>query len=286
MSPSPKCHPRGILEGTEEVAMTRTPTLLGIALALTGPFLAAGITSADVIHLRNGRTLEGQVVGKTKTHIRLRVAGGQLKLPRQQVARVEVRRPAGEDYAVRARATDMENYREVSKLADWASSRGLGAQARQLRGLARGLQLEQRIARAKRGNKSSAYYDTYAWAKSRGFSPEIQLYLLGELLERWPEHPAGKQAIQALRKALAPKPLASGPTPAELEQAALREKIAEQEAEAEKLKERVAELEAARQIQGRRYRRARSRRNRQSRRRNAKGYFPPLFILNPRERCE
>ena len=263
--------------------MTRAKLTLVFASLLALP----GLASADVIHLSNGRTLEGKVVSTTRTHIRLRVAGGQFELPRQRVTRIETRRPAGEDYAERARKTDMDDPRAVSELADWASARNLGAQARQLRGLARGLKLEKRIARAKAGDKASAYFDTYAWAKVQGFSPQIQRYLLTELLERWPEHRTAQRALHALEESLRPKP--APPSAAELEQEALRAKVAQQEAEAAQLKERVKELEAAKQKEeeARRVRlRRRSRRSRLARRRNGKTYLRPLFTLNPPERCE
>jgi len=247
-----------------------------------------GLASADVVHLRNGRTLEGKVVSTTPTHIRLRVTGGQLQLPRKQVKRIETRRPASEDYAQRARQTDMDNPREVRQLADWASARNLGHKARQLRGLERGLKLEKRIAQAKAGNKASAYYDTYAWAKVQGFSPEIQRYLLTELLDRWPNHRTAQRALHALEESLRPKP--APPTATELEQQALREKVAQQEAEAERLKERVQELEEEakrKEDEARRVRiRRRSRRSRLARRRNGKTYLRPLFTVNPRETCE
>lgn len=265
--------------------MTRATLTLAAALLLALP----GLARADLIHLTNGRTLEGKVVSSTPTHIRLRVAGGQFQLPRHRIQRVEKRRPASEDYAERARKTDMEDPGQVKKLADWASARNLGAQARQLRDLARGLKLEKRIARAKAGNKASAYYDTYAWAKVQGFSPQIQRYLLTELLDRWPEHRAAQVALRAIDLALRPQP-----TPEEREQAELRERVQAQAAEAEALKKRVKELEeakrqaeeAARQRQVRNRRRARARRNRLARQRNGKRYFRPLFTLNAPERCE
>jgi hypothetical protein len=264
--------------------MTRATLTLAFALLLALP----GFARADVIHLSNGRTLEGKVVSTTPTHIRLRVAGGQFELPRHRVARVETRRPASEDYAERARKTDMDDPRQVKELADWASARNLGARARQLRGLARGLQLEKRIARAKAGHKASAYYDTYAWAKVQGFSPEIQRYLLDELLSRWPQHRPAQRALAALEEALRPKP-----TPAEEEQTALREKLARQAAEAAQLKKRVQELEEsqrkaeeARQREAQARRRARRRRGRRARQRNGQPYFRPLFTLNRPERGE
>jgi len=263
--------------------MTRARLIFVFASLLALPSFA----SADVIHLSNGRTLEGKVVSTTPTHIRLRVAGGQLQLPRKRVARIETRRPASEDYAERAAKTDMDDPKQVSQLADWASARNLGAQARQLRDLARGLQLEKRIARAKAGDKASVYYDTYAWAKVQGFSPQIQRYLLTELLERWPEHPTAQRALSALDASLRPEP--APPTAAELEAEALREKVAQQKAEAEQLAERVKELEEAKrkEEEARRKRiRRRSRRSRLARRRNGQPYFRPLFTLNPPERSE
>lgn len=259
-----------------------------LIFALASLFASSGLVAGDVIHLDNGRTLEGKVVGRTPTTIRLRVMGGQLELPRKRVRRIEARREASEDYAERAAKTDMEDPREVRALADWASARNLGAQARQLRDLERGLKLERRIARAKAGNKASAYYDTYAWAKIQGFSAETQRYLLQELLERWPDHRDAQRALEAVEIALRPKP--APPTPEELERQALAEKLAQQKAETEALARKLEELKEAKrkaEEEARRRTRIRRRRGRLARRRQGKTYLRPLFTLNPpRERCE
>jgi hypothetical protein len=59
------------------------------AAALAAGILSAPLAQADVVHLRNGRTLEATGVERDGDHLRVRAAGGVLRLPADQVLRVE-----------------------------------------------------------------------------------------------------------------------------------------------------------------------------------------------------
>jgi hypothetical protein len=63
------------------------PSVLQI-LVLSAAALAAGPLPADDVHLVNGEVFAGVVAVETETHVRVKVAGGEMRLPKAQVARV------------------------------------------------------------------------------------------------------------------------------------------------------------------------------------------------------
>ena len=62
-------------------------TRFWLAAALLG--LLAGTAQADVVHLKNGRTIRGANIEVDATHVRITFPGGSIRLERQAVQRVE-----------------------------------------------------------------------------------------------------------------------------------------------------------------------------------------------------
>jgi hypothetical protein len=62
--------------------------LAGIALAWAA-FGAAEAVARDLVHLRTGRTIEGTIESETPRVVVLRVANGSVRIPREQVSRIE-----------------------------------------------------------------------------------------------------------------------------------------------------------------------------------------------------
>ena len=75
---------------TEERAhpARRRALLAGVALAWAA-FGAAEALARDLVHLRTGRTIEGTIERETATVVILRVANGSVRIPREQVSRIE-----------------------------------------------------------------------------------------------------------------------------------------------------------------------------------------------------
>jgi hypothetical protein len=219
-----------------------------LVFALISVLVWPALASADVIHLTNGRTMEGQVLKTEKGVIHLKVPGGRLAIPASTVKRVEQRRTPQEEYATRARRVNTSNPRELRRLAHWASSRGLGEQALQLRAQAKGLELDARVNAVRSAVRADPFLDLYHWARDQRHSVEVQRWLLKEALKRNPKHIASRVALQALDAAqerLARRRAQPNVAPPEPEDkiVSLEAKLNEQKSEAAKLRARLAALE-------------------------------------------
>jgi tetratricopeptide (TPR) repeat protein len=64
------------------------PHLRRIALLIVLA-LAAGAAAADTIQLTNGRTLSGRIVNETPAYVEIEVPYGRMKVPREQIARID-----------------------------------------------------------------------------------------------------------------------------------------------------------------------------------------------------
>ena len=104
--------------------MARTPALALVLAAF--PALAA----ADVIELKNGGHIEGQIVSETADRVVVDVPAGQVTIPRNRIAHLRAGASALAEYrqrAARLRAGDAAGW---LALADWARDAGLSTQAR------------------------------------------------------------------------------------------------------------------------------------------------------------
>jgi hypothetical protein len=233
----------------------KNPLAYGLVLLLAAP------AAADVVHLRNGRSIEGRVVEVRQGQVHIEVAGGRIVLAREQVEHIEDAATPEEEYAQRARTTNMSDPQAVAKLASWASARGLGDQAAHLRALATGLDLEQRVGRAQVSGRVTDWMDVYRWSREHGLSTEVQAWVLERAVEVDREHPAVQAAqrelvreVEVTHTAAAKKP-APQPPQDDARVAELERELLQRQAEEQALKERVAQLERDRRL-------ARRRRNR------------------------
>lgn len=264
------------------------------ALALL-PF-AAGLAAADVLHLKNGRTMEGTVVAKKKTTVVLKVPGGTLKIPRSTIKRIEERLTPQDEYAHRAATTDMSDPKAIEGLAHWASRRGLGEQSKQLRKMAQGVALQQRVDALRSSRSGQAWLALSVWAKNQRHSTEVQRYLVGKALEVEPNHEGARLALQKLqtaerrrlawerRRKRAKETKAKPPSKVERETqkerkrlTALEKKLEEQKDETQVLRDRILQLEREKQERLRedRQRRVRNQRRRRAGSRYRGRYVPP-----------
>ena len=105
--------------------MTLDPVRLAAAVLL----IAAPVT-ADVVHLSSGGRLEGRIVSQTETSIEVDIGAGSLTFPMSSVERIEEGRTPLDDYDERVAALAPNDLDGWLGLARWASSAGLGRQAR------------------------------------------------------------------------------------------------------------------------------------------------------------
>ena len=272
--------------------MKRNAPLLSLSLVLGLGSLALG----DVLHLNNGRRLEGKVVSQRGGTISLEVRGGVLQIPKSMVRRVERKETPREAYAARARRTDMNDTAEVEALALWASKRGLGERAKELRRLADGQRLEAKVNAAKASKRARDFYEAQEWARLRDFSPDVQRYLLEQALELEPDYVPAQRALAHLERMdrleqeaelaeLDRAELPAAAAAADLRRAPQKEKVAElerrlseQQSQTEKLRKRLQELEERRNEQAR-FNRVTRLRLRRARRRS--GCAKPGIYVGP-----
>jgi hypothetical protein len=98
-----------------------------VVLAALLPLSAA----ADEVYLKSGGQLSGRIVSRTADMIEVDIGAGQISVATSQVLRIEEGRSAlheFEDRASRLQPGDADGW---VALGDWASSRGLGTQARE-----------------------------------------------------------------------------------------------------------------------------------------------------------
>jgi len=146
------------------------------------PLLVAlsGVAWADVIHLKNGRTMEGEITRTTSDAVHLRVRGGKMVLPLSVVDRIEERARPQDEFAERVRRVDSADPDALERLALWASSRGLGQESQNLNAHADGIRLQRRVDSVRGTRRAQDWVDVYRWAKHRRLSGEVQEWLLDQ----------------------------------------------------------------------------------------------------------
>lgn len=107
----------------KEVPMTRLPLALSIATALAVP------AAADVVHLKDGRTLEGKAETKDG-QVLLRTIHGTAILDQAQVERVEPKAHLLDEYAAKAAGVAADDAEGQLGLAQWCQAHDWASQAR------------------------------------------------------------------------------------------------------------------------------------------------------------
>jgi hypothetical protein len=88
------------------------------------------IAAADDVILKGGGKVSGRILSKTDTAVEVDVGAGVIKVPMTSVVRVDQKRSALDDYYERAQALGAGDAAGWLQLGKWASSQGLGTQAR------------------------------------------------------------------------------------------------------------------------------------------------------------
>ncbi len=98
------------------------------ALIFVAALAAASLASADVVHLKNGGSLEGQIVEEGDAVI-IKLPVGEVRVSREAVERIEKKPGALEEYHKRAAAIKDDDPEAHYRLGVWALSVGLKRQA-------------------------------------------------------------------------------------------------------------------------------------------------------------
>lgn len=97
---------------------TSTPNARRLPLILLGLLclsLASGAARADLVHLKNGRVLQGEVVKEDKEYLVLRVPYGEVKLRKDQIEYVE--RQSAQEYGLDVGQSLLQRQRYVEAVA-------------------------------------------------------------------------------------------------------------------------------------------------------------------------
>jgi hypothetical protein len=92
--------------------------------------LAPAPASADDVILKGGGKVSGRILSRTETHVEVDVGAGTVKVSMSSVVRIDEKHSTLDDYYDRAAAMSAGDAAGWVQLGKWASSQGLGTQAR------------------------------------------------------------------------------------------------------------------------------------------------------------
>src|SRR4029453_2476179 len=101
------------------------------AIPILLAFLPAAAGEADEVYLKGGGQLSGKITSRTATKIEVDVGAGKIAVPVSGVLRVEEGRSPLHEFEERAGALAASDVDGWLALGEWASARGLSAQARE-----------------------------------------------------------------------------------------------------------------------------------------------------------
>ena len=102
-----------------------------IPLLILAVALLSAATQADEVFLKSGGQLSGRIVSRTADKVEIDVGAGRVTVPAASVVRIEEGRSALQDYEERACRIAPGDADGWVALGEWASSQGLGTQARE-----------------------------------------------------------------------------------------------------------------------------------------------------------
>jgi len=99
-----------------------------VVLTLLAAFALAA--HADILHLADGRKIEGKILEETKEFVRIETTfGGVQKIEQSRILRIERKKTPKEEYDGRLRRTDPKDPDALFQLGTWARDNGLVVEA-------------------------------------------------------------------------------------------------------------------------------------------------------------
>lgn len=100
--------------------------LAGFVLASLFVLFASSASMADIVHLKDGRTVEGKIVEETSTFVRIETRfGGVRRIEQDRIVRIERKKTAREEYEGRLRRTNSKDAESLYSLGVWCKENGL-----------------------------------------------------------------------------------------------------------------------------------------------------------------
>jgi len=102
-------------------------TFLLITMAI---FLLAGFSYPDVIHFKDGRKVEGEIISKDDKIIKIKTKFGTQEFPVEDIERIETKQTTEAEYQERVKNTNPEDVDAVFALIDWCKANNLDKYSR------------------------------------------------------------------------------------------------------------------------------------------------------------
>jgi len=116
----------GRREGIDMVSLLRLTSWIGLLSAIV---LCALPAVADVVHLKDGRTVEGKIVAETPDHVEVKQRYGTIKIDRKEIKRIEAVVSKTEQYERALK--EAKTLEEFRKLVAWCDENEVaGSEAR------------------------------------------------------------------------------------------------------------------------------------------------------------
>lgn len=109
--------------------MSRSP-VIAAGLTLAALLLLGAPAGADIIHYKDGRTLEGVIVARTDKQITVKTDFGTLDILLSKVASIEEKLTPEQELAAQRATVADDDAAALYQLARWASDHKLRKQAR------------------------------------------------------------------------------------------------------------------------------------------------------------
>jgi hypothetical protein len=155
---------------------------------------------ADTILLKNGRSIKGQLVSMTDERVSILIAGGMIELDRSLVRTVTPQVTPAEAIALKL-VKLRQDPSALDRLSLEARTNGLTQQADDIKKLAAGLHLEQRLQRIRKSENVEDYLGLFRWTQLAGYSVTVQKFVVQLALQVDSKNGFAKLALQRLEAA-------------------------------------------------------------------------------------
>ena len=135
----------------------------------------------DIILLKNGRTVRGQVVSISKNRVSIRIPGGTIEFSRSLIDKITRQSTKAEQIAKQFEKVKTDP-KALDELSLEASSAGLHSQSLDIKELANGLRLEKRLEAIRHSKKAEDYIELFHWTQLAGYSLTVQKFVIEKAL--------------------------------------------------------------------------------------------------------